>query len=58
MSRHLERCKWVLLNDLLEVHSNQFEGTLKSILNFENFENLFIFFCDEGIVKFKKWAHS
>ena len=37
MSTQLERCKWVLLNDILEVHSNQLEGILKSILNFENF---------------------
>ena len=58
MGTQLERCKWVLLNDILEVHSNQLEGTLKLILIFENFENLFTIFCDEGIVKFNKWAHS
>ena len=61
MSTQLERCKWVLLNDILKVHSNQLEGTLKSILNFENFENfenLFTIFLDEGSVKFKKWAQS
>ena len=39
MSTQLERYKWVLLNNILEVYSNQLEGTLKSILNFENFEN-------------------
>ena len=54
----LERCKWVLLIDILDVHSGQLENTLKSILNFENFENLFIIFCDEGIVKFKKWVYN
>ena len=61
MSTQLERYKWVLLNNILEVYSNQLEGTLKSILNFENFENfenLFTIFCYEEIVKFKKWAHS
>ena len=58
MSTQLERYKWVLLNDILEVHLNQLEGTLKSILNFENFENLFIIFCDEVIVKFNKWVHN
>ena len=58
MSTQLERYKWVLLNNILEVHSNQLEGTLKSILNFENFENLFTIFLDEGSVKFKKWSHS
>ena len=58
MSTQLERCKQLLLNDILEVHSNQLEGTLKLILIFENFENLFSSFNDEGIFKFKKWAHS
>ena len=58
MSTQLERYKWVLLNDILEVHSNQLEGTLKSILNFLNFENLFIIFCDEVIVKFNKWVYN
>ena len=58
MSTQLERYKWALLNDKLEVYSSQLEGTLKSILNFENFENLFTIFLDEGSVKFKKWAHS
>ena len=37
MSTQLERCKQLLLNNILEVHSNQLEGILKSILNFENF---------------------
>ena len=54
----LERCKWVLLIDILDVHSGQLENTLKSILNFENFKNLFTIFGDEGIVKFKNWTHN